>query len=217
MTISESKEERVGLLSRYEAPLLSSRSRPKYAPDPPIDPDNLGRRVREASRVREELKVRRNPFQVYCTGWFIFSRDELNLSSLKSSKTYLSKIWPPKKALVIWTVVPRSTEQRLPSPSDWPWLERANELADKDDEVDAGLDLVYSNVRRLAEEGNFSDLNNVCRVSVDQLNVDISLGILCATFRFKDRLDHRSALYKSIEEYFDRIGILEEGLLTGLD
>jgi len=98
-----------------------------------------------------------------------------------------------------------------------PFVARARRL-DEHRRTEAALDLIYDAVDQLMRDNQFERLDSMLvQTRVDDLSVDILLGILTATLPAKTRLPSRVAFFLAVEQLLKRRGDYEQGLLTGLE
>lgn len=97
------------------------------------------------------------------------------------------------------------------------FLVRAVRL-DKHGHTDAALDLIYDAADDMMARGDFGRLDELLRdADVDQMSVDVLIGLLTATLAGKSRLPSRKNLFDRIVNRLESRGEMEEGLLVGLE
>lgn len=97
------------------------------------------------------------------------------------------------------------------------FVDRARRL-DEAGSTDSALDLIYDSIDEMLLRGEFPKVDAVLQhLRIEDLSVDLLLGILTATLPARHRLCERAKAYFKIEENLHQRGELEEGLLTGLE
>lgn len=89
---------------------------------------------------------------------------------------------------------------------------------DKAGHIDASLDLIYDAVDELMQKGAFDCLDSILsKMRIDNVSVDILLGLLTSTLPGRSRLPSRPEFFRTVEQVLKKRGEYEEGLLTGLE
>ena len=83
--------------------------------------------------------------------------------------------------------------------------------------IDAALDLIYDRADEMLLAGEFDELDAIIEtLDVEQLSVDVLLGVLTITLPAKDKLTTRKEFFESVQRSLTDRGEYKEGLLTGL-
>lgn len=97
------------------------------------------------------------------------------------------------------------------------FLKRAIRLDGKG-HVDAALDLIYDSIDEMLLHGNFAEVDMLLSdAPVNDLSVDLLLGLLTATLPARSKLTHRLDFLNQTRASLCERGELEEGLLSGLE
>lgn len=82
----------------------------------------------------------------------------------------------------------------------------------------SALDLIYDETDALLRHGKFALLDSVLvDLSVDSMSAEILIALLTATLPAKSKLASRREFFQRVSESLARRGILEQGLLSGLE
>jgi hypothetical protein len=83
--------------------------------------------------------------------------------------------------------------------------------------IDAALDLIYDRADEMLLAGELEALDALIEgLDVEQLSVDVLLGVLTITLPAKDKLTTRKEFFESVQRSLTDRGEYKEGLLTGL-
>ncbi|MFC1759412.1 hypothetical protein ACFL2H_11705 [Planctomycetota bacterium] len=97
------------------------------------------------------------------------------------------------------------------------FVSHAQRLANKG-QIDAALDIVYDRVDEMMLAGQFDEVNQtIADLNVDELSIDIILGVLTITLPGKSKLPDRNKFFEDAKRSLESRGEHCEGLLAGLN
>ncbi len=85
-------------------------------------------------------------------------------------------------------------------------------------DIDVVLCKIYDDIESLADRSNFEEMDSILlNMDVRTMSVESLIMVLSVTLPYKNQLVHREHFYQLTYDHLNTSGVLEEGLLTGLN